>query len=218
VSGPRCEQWRGRLAVDVIGQLPSDERSALAAHLERCVTCRHEHDELLRMAQFLPAADPGHFEDDPMPAHLEEAVLGRLADDARRERRRRRAWLGTGAVAGAAAVAAVAAVLALASSPAPGRTVALAGGSGVSASARLTPEPWGTALALTESGEPGGRVLWVSMRTIGGGWWDTGTYTTVAGRRVSVEMSCALATSRITGIWVRDAQGRTVLHGYVEGT
>ncbi len=218
MNAPRCEHWHGLVAVDAIGRLPSGERSALDAHLERCVTCRHEHGELVRMTQFLPAADPGHFEDDPMPAHLEAAVLGRLADDARRARRRRRAWLGTGAVAGAAAVATVALVLALASSPAPGHTVALSGGRGVSASVRLTPEPWGTSLALTESGEAGGRVLWVSMRTAGGGWWDTGTYTTVTGHRVSVEMSCALVTSRITGIWVRDAQGRTVLHGYVEGT
>jgi hypothetical protein len=104
----------------------------------------------------------------------------------------------------------------LTTTPVPSRSVVLRGTPGVSASARLTAEPWGTAVHLTEHGQAAGQVLWVSMRTTDGKWWPTGTYTTVAGRAVDVDMACALKSSQIAGVWVRDAQGHTVLRGDVE--
>ena len=215
VTGYDCEHWRGLLAVDAIAALPAAERVPLDAHLERCATCRYEHGELLRVANVLPLVDPGHLEEHEMPAHLEDIVLSRLARDAHRERRRRRVWVGAGAALGAGAAALVAMGVLLASpASAPGYTVALHGSPGVTASVRLTPEPWGTAMQLKESGQPGGEMMWVSMRTTKGASWQAGTYTTVAGHGVSVDMSCALQTSKITGIWVADAKGHTVLHGY----
>jgi predicted anti-sigma-YlaC factor YlaD len=217
VNAELCEHWRGLLALDAVGALATAEQAPLRAHLEQCGSCRRERDELARTAQVLPAADADHFEEHQMPAHLEEAVLARLGADARDDRRRRRAWVGGGIASGiAAAVVALGLVLAVSSSPATGHTVALHGSQGVSASVRLTSEAWGTAVRLTEHGQPGGQVLWVSMRTTGGDWWEAGTYTTVTGRGVTVDMACALPTSKITEVWVRDAAGHGVLQGYVD--
>ena len=58
-------------------------------------------------------------------------------------------------------------------------TVALVGLPKVHATARLTAEPWGTAMDLRESGQPSGEVLSVYVRTVSGSWWQTGTYRTV---------------------------------------
>jgi len=217
VTPEHCEPWRGLLALDAIGELPATELASLEAHLAGCAPCRRERDELARVAPVLSRADPDHFEDHQMPARLEGAVLTRLSADARRERRRRRVWVASGAAAGAAAAAVVLVLsLALTSSPTPGHSFALRGSHGASAQVRLTSEPWGTAVHLTERGQGGGQVLWVSMRTTSGNWWAAGTYTTVAGHGATVDMACALPASEITGIWVRDAQGHTVLQGYAD--
>ncbi len=93
--------------------------------------------------------------------------------------------------------------------------MALRGGAGVTASARLTAEPWGTAIHLRETGQAGGQVLTVSMRTTTGSWWAAGTYRTVTGRTVQVELACGVPAAKISTIWVRDKAGRTVLKGYV---
>ena len=219
MTSPLCEHWRGLLAIDVLGEPVGEARAGLDDHLAHCEACRHERDELARMTDALSLADPAHFEEHQMPPGLEEAVLTRLGADARAARRRRRARAGLGGLGAAvAATAAVLAAVVLSAAPAPGHTVALRGASGVVASVRLTAEPWGTAVHLTERGQAGGQVLWVSMRTTSGAWWPTGTYTTVAGRAVDVDMACALSSAKIAGVWVRDAQGRTVLQGYVEPT
>ena len=66
-----------------------------------------------------------------------------------------------------------------------------------------------------ESGQSGGQDLSVSMRTNTGSWWAAGTYRTVTGHTVQVDLACAVPTSKITEIWVRDKAGQTVLRGYV---
>jgi len=219
VTSPLCDHWRGLLAMAALGEPVDEGRGALEDHLAHCEACRHERDELVRLGDVLALADPAHLEQHEMPPGLEDAVLTRLGADARAERRRRRTWIGAGAaLSAAAAAAAVTLGVVLASPPAPGQTLALHGTPGVVASVRLTSEPWGTAVHLSERGQPGGQVLWVSMRTTDGGWWQTGTYTTVGGRTVDVDMACALATGKITGVWVRDAHGATVLQGYVDRT
>jgi hypothetical protein len=118
----------------------------------------------------------------------------------------------------AAAAVALALVVGLSGSsgtPRTGYTVALTGATGVRASARLTSEPWGTAVRLQETGQAGGQVLSVAMRSTGGSWWAAGTYRTVTGHAVEVELACGIPSSKITSIWVRDKAGRTVLHGYI---
>jgi len=97
-----------------------------------------------------------------------------------------------------------------------GRTVALTGGRGVHASLRLTSEAWGTSLHIEESGERGGQVFWVSMRTTSGTWWNAGSYRTVSGRAVQVDLACALGLANIRSLWVRDSTGHVVLHAYLD--
>jgi hypothetical protein len=216
VTGDRCDHWQGLLAMEFVGQLAEEDRLALSAHLDGCEQCRDERRDLAGLARILPAADPSHLGGHDVPFELQSAVFGRLAADAGRDKRGRRVRYGIGAVA-AASVAAVALVLGLSGPGSPGQggtNVALQGSSGVVASARLTAKPWGTAVHIEESGQAGGQDLSVSMRTTSGSWWAAGTYRTVTGRPVQVDLACAVPASKITEIWVRNKAGKTVLRGY----
>ncbi|HVC69419.1 MAG TPA: zf-HC2 domain-containing protein [Acidimicrobiales bacterium] len=214
----RCDQWHGLVAMEFVGQLADEDRLALSAHLDGCQDCRDERGDLAGLARILPAADPSHLGGHEVPFALQGAVFGRLADDARHEKRGRRVRYGLVAAA-AASVAAVALVFGLSGSPGgsgPGQsTVALHGSNGVQASAQLTTKPWGTAVHIEESGQRGGQDLSVSMRTSNGSWWAAGTYRTVTGRTVRVDLACAVPASKITEIWVRNRAGQTVLRGYL---
>lgn len=216
VTPDRCEHFHGLIALEVVGQLDEKDRLALSAHLDGCQACRDERDGLIGLSKILPAADPDHLGVHDVPFELQSAVFDRLRTDARRHRNRRGTRYALGAVA--AAVVAVALIFGLSGSTpktGPGQLVALNGKAGVKASARLIAEPWGTAIQLQETGQTGGEVLTVSMRSTGGSWWAAGTYQTVTGRTVRVDLACGVPASKISSIWVRDKSGRTVLKGYV---
>ncbi|HLM96198.1 MAG TPA: hypothetical protein VK283_07770 [Acidimicrobiales bacterium] len=209
-----CEHFRGLVAMEVVGQLAVHERVALSAHTEGCSSCREERQELMMLSMVLGAADPDHFNDNELPFALQTAVLDRLRGEERAERRAQRSRYVVGSVAAALVAATVLALtLAWPSGPVT-KTVALHGLPEVHATARLTAEPWGTAMELHESGQPPGEVLTVSVRTVSGSWWQTGTYRT-AGDSLRVTMACALKMSKITGVWVRNDTGRVVMHGYL---
>jgi anti-sigma factor RsiW len=209
-----CEHFQGLIAMEVVGQLSVDERVALGAHTEGCRACRDERQDLSMLSMVLGAADPDHFNERELPFGLHTAVLDRLRAEERRERRTHRArYMVTAA---AAAVAAVVLALTLAwPSGTVTKTLALEGAHSVHATARLTAEPWGTAMELRESGQPAGEVLSVAVRTVSGSWWQTGTYRTI-GSSVRISMACALPLSSIKGVWIRDHAGHTVLHGYAD--
>ena len=210
-----CEHFRGLIALEVVGQLSTDERVALSAHTEGCPTCRDERGDLMMLSMVLGAADPDRFNDRELPFTLQSTVLERLRAEERRERRTHRSRFVLGAAA-AAVAAAVVLVVTLAGSTSPGtRTVALAGLAPVHATASLTPESWGTAVELRETGQPVGQVLSVAVRTPSGSWWQMGTYRT-SSTTVHVTMACALTMSDIKGVWVRDPAGHIVLHGYLD--
>jgi hypothetical protein len=215
VTGDRCDHWHGLLAMEIVGQLADQDRLALSAHLDGCQACRDERGDLAGLAGILPAADPGHLGGHEVPFELQSAVFGRLQSDARHDRRARRVRYALGGAV-AASLAAVALVVGLSGSPGThGTTVALHGSHGVEASAVLTSKPWGTAIRLEEAGQAGGQDLSVSMRSTKGSWWAAGTYRTVTGRTVQVELTCAVPASKITEIWVRNKAGQTVLTGYL---
>lgn len=118
----------------------------------------------------------------------------------------------------AAAAVALALVFGLSGSPRAsesGYTVALKGAAGIRASARLTSEPWGTAIHLQETGQAGDQVLSVAMRSTSGSWWEAGTYRTVTGHTVTVDLACGVPPSKISSIWVKNGAGKTVLRGYL---
>jgi hypothetical protein len=212
----RCDFWQGLLALEVVGQLGETDRLALSAHLDGCQACRDQRHDLAGLARILPAADPDHLGGHDVPFELQSTVFNRLRTDARHDRRARATRYVLGGVA--AAVVAVALVVGLSvstSTPRPGHVVALTGSARVKASARLTSEPWGTAVHLQETGQPGGQVLTVSMRTTTGSWWAAGTYDTGTGHTVQVDLACGVPASKIASIWVRNKAGHTVLQGYV---
>lgn len=214
MSAERCDHWRGLLALEVVGQLGADDRIALRSHLDGCADCRAERAELAPLGQALAAADPAHGTEAAMPDGLGDAVVTRLRAEARRDRRRHRLHVGvlSGAAALVVALAGVLAGLQPWHGPA-GRTVALSGPPGVHASVTIFAEPWGTRLALAETGQPGGQVLTVSMRSGTGRWWDAGTYRTVTGGEVRADFACAVPASQVYTVLVRDAEGHTVLTG-----
>ncbi|HUY64608.1 MAG TPA: hypothetical protein VMV14_08850 [Acidimicrobiales bacterium] len=121
-------------------------------------------------------------------------------------------------VGGTAAAGIVVLSLALSLSgegPGSTRTFALTGERHVHASVSLTSETWGTSLLVNESGQPGGQIMWVSMRTTSGTWWEAGTFKSVSGHGVEVAMACALTNSRIESVWIKNAAGQVVLHAYL---
>jgi hypothetical protein len=216
MTAEACEHFRGLIAMDVVGQISVDERVALTAHTDGCLSCREERGDLGVLSGVLPAADPDRFDEHELPFRLQTAVLDRLREEERHERRTRRARVAVTSAA-AAALAAVVLVLALLLSAGNGtRTVALEGPSHVHATARLTPESWGTSVELRESGQRPNQVLSVSMHTVSGSWWQIGTYRTVGGA-VHVTMPCVLKMSKIAGVAVRDRHGHVVLYGDLGG-
>jgi hypothetical protein len=211
-----CEHFQGLIAMEVVGQLTTPERVALSAHIEGCESCRDEQHDLMMLSMVLGTADPDRFNDHELPFALQSAVLERLRAEERRERRNHRSRYVVGSAA-AAVLVAIAVVLTLVWPSGPmTTTVALVGLPTVHATARLTAEPWGTAMDLRESGQPSGEVLSVFVRTVSGSWWQTGTYRTV-GTSVHVDMACALKMSNIKSVWVRAGSGHTVMHGYLPG-
>jgi len=218
VTPESCEHWHGLLALEVVGQLVDSDRLALSAHLDGCPACRDQRTSLQGLATIRPAADPDALGGHDVPFELQSAVFTRLRADARHHRRVRASRYLLGAAA--AAVALVIGLSLSGSTPAsaPGHTVALTsltGAAGVRATARLISEPWGTAIHLQETGQPGGEVLTVSMRSSAGSWWAAGTYRTVTGHTVQVDLACGVPAAKISSIWVRDKAGQTVLRGYI---
>jgi hypothetical protein len=216
ISDP-CEHFQGLIAMEVVGQLSVHERVALSAHTEGCASCRDERQDLMMLSMVLGTADPDRFTEHELPFRLQTAVLDRLRAEERRERRIHRSRYVVASTA-AAVVVAIVLVLSLAWPSGPmTTTVALVGLPKVHATARLTAEPWGTAMDLRESGQPSGEVLSVSIRTVSGSWWPMGTYRTV-GTSVRVTMACWLKMSKIKSVWIRESSGRTVMHGYLGAT
>ena len=101
-AGPPGDPHLGDAIVElVLGDVDSDRRAAMAAHLLRCPDCRREYDELAATVEELLPAVPGI----QPPLGFDERVLARLAADAgstRARSSRRWRWL---AVAAAVLVA-----------------------------------------------------------------------------------------------------------------
>ena len=229
VTTADCTEWRGLMAMDAIGRASDHECRLLEEHLSQCETCRADAQQVGEAARALALVDRGalmggHQVDgqsvDASPVPLPTLVVLPSGDEpsegAVEERPpgsgRRRRWVAVGTVA--AVIVAVAFLLSQAPAS-PVRTVALSGQPGVHASISLSGQKWGTRATLRESGQAGGQVLTVSMQAASGRWWVAGSYRTVGGRRpVTVELTCAVPVKEVAAVWVRDAQGRTVLDGY----
>jgi len=231
-----CAEWQGILAMHAVGSATDRDAAELQEHLDGCPDCRQDAVDVQTAAVALMSLGPaqvarieqrsaGHDhpaslrartqEVDSDPGSTPPAAPGSAGLPAAAGRRRRMAGFGAVLVAAAAALAAIV-TMGGPNPSGPVRVAALTGQAGVRATVSLTPQPWGTGATLRESGQAPGQVLTVSMRTASGRWWAAGSYRTVprTGSLV-VELSCAVAPSQITDVWVSDQAGHTVLNGYV---
>jgi predicted anti-sigma-YlaC factor YlaD len=213
VNDDVCEQWRGLIAMRALGELASDDATALDAHLEGCADCRAVADELASTVSMLAYVDVASIEPTALvPPELSARVLGDLHRAAAMDRRRRRIIVSGASLVGAIAAALILFAVVSGTSPTTNeRTMALHGLTSVTAKAVLVNQSWGTTVDFSESGLPGGGVYTVSMKTATGAWWTAGTYRSVSGRTVNATMACAVGMKNITGLRVENSKGVTVL-------
>jgi len=209
--------WKLSLGAYALGDLPADERAALAAHLEGCAECRAELRSLEGVAALLPLADPARIEQPALrpPADLGARIEAQIAAESSREgrekrRRRLRLWAG-----GAVATAAVAAVLALIVLPigggenSPAQEVHFGSvPNGVSIKATLEPHAFGTEIHMYVSGISSGTLCRVFLRDADGKTFSAGSFRYRFGDDSEAELSSALDLSQAAAIGVH-AGGRT---------
>jgi hypothetical protein len=209
--------WRLALGAYALGDLPADERAAIAAHLEGCDECRAELRSLEGVAALLPLADPDRIEAPTArpPADLGARIEAQIAAESSREgreKRRRRFRLGIG---GAVATAAVATVLLLAILPigggesSPAQEVRFASvPNGVNIHATLEPHAFGTEIQMYVKGIRSGTLCRVFLRDAHGRTFPAGSFRYRWGDDSEAELSSALDLSQAAAIGVH-AGGRT---------
>jgi hypothetical protein len=210
-----CRDWRGDLAALALGNLDEDARVALQAHLDGCAACRAELAELTAVARALPAADTATVTGQTAggapepPAGLADVVLGRLAYERARERRHGRRHLAVILGTAAAAVAAGIGLLVLGASldadsaDVDRRVVFAQRPEGVSATAELRAEDYGTHVTLEVDGLSDGRWYWLWLTGDDGERVGAGTFR-ARGDHYTVEMTTAIALDDTRRIWVTD--------------
>jgi putative zinc finger protein len=202
-----CRRRRESLGAYALGQLPEDERQGLEAHLEGCAECRAEADSLLGVARLLPHADPKHFGPAPTPPPaLGRRIVATIGAEERGRRRRRRFrfGLGFGGLAAAAATAVLAiVVLSETAGPGPEQHVAFRSlPQGVTISATLEPQAFGTEIRMYVSGIRSGTLCRVYMRGAGGANVSAGSFRYRWGADASAVLTAALDLSRATTLVV----------------
>jgi hypothetical protein len=229
VTPTSCPAWRGRLAMWAVGGLEPDEAHLVGEHLAVCAACREEADELAGVTRLLSTVDLSSVDPSVTTGSDRDAVSTTTATPvveplrgtgsgagSRGERAVRRAAVAVGTVA--ATVALVASVVSAAAGSVaapPGRSVTLHGANGVRATVALTAEPWGARAVLDEVGQPAGTTYTVSMESSPGYRWVAGSYRTGSGSGpMEVQLTCPVSPGQITGVWITDPSGRTVLDGY----
>ena len=176
--------WRLSLGAYALGDLPPDERAAMAAHIEGCPECRAELRELEGVAALLPLADPARIEGPAVrpPADLGARIEAQIAAESAKEgrvKRRRRLRFGFG---GAVAVAAVAALLAIFVMPiggesSPAQKVEFASvPNGISIKATLEPHAFGTEIKMYVDGVSSGTLCRVFLRDAAGRTYSAGSF------------------------------------------
>lgn len=209
-----CEKWQEAIAARLFGNLTPEEEAGLVAHLEGCAECQVVAGEFAQTFELLSYVDPSAVAATAsVPPELTDRVLGNLHQAGLTQRRTRRIRATSLAGAGllAAAVILVAVFSGSSTPKQEHRTLALRGSSSIRGTAVLSSKPWGTSLALSEKGLPGGTVYTVMMWTSKGTWWVAGTYRSDSGKPVKATMTCAVAMSKIDGLRVTNSAGAIVL-------
>jgi anti-sigma factor RsiW len=201
-----CRKWREWLGAYALEQLPGEERTALAAHLDGCAACRAELDSLSAVARLMPLADPERFATAPTPpTSLAGRVAATIAAE-RRSTRRRKARFGL-AFAGATAAAAVLAIFVLGGGSgggAPERHVTFASlPPQMKIGATLIPHAYGTEIHVYVKGARSGTLCRVFLRGADGERMPAGSFRYRWGDDSNAVLSSALDLSEAATIGVR---------------
>lgn len=207
MKSENCREWRESFGAYALGQLPEGERNGLEAHLEGCAECRAEADSLLGVARLLPHADPERFGPAPVPpAALAKRIVTTIGAEKRARKQRRRLRLGLGFGGGAAiATAAVLAIFVLSENPGGGPEQHVAFRSlpqGVTISATLEPQAFGTEVRMYVKGIRSGTLCRVYMRGAGGSSISAGSFRYRWGADTSAVLTAALDLSRARALVV----------------
>ncbi|HEV2857751.1 MAG TPA: anti-sigma factor [Solirubrobacterales bacterium] len=204
-----CRDWRQLLGVYALGQLESDERAGLEAHLDGCAQCRAELALLEPVARMLPHADPERFESAPQPPpELGARIAATIAGEQRQVEKRRRRRVFGGFALGGATAALAAAVLAIfvlggGGSGEPEQHIKFAAlPQGVNIDATLAPHSYGTEIRMYVHGVASGTLCKVSLRGPGGVSYPAGTFRYRAGDDSEAVLSSALDLSRTRAVVV----------------
>ncbi|GAA5154246.1 hypothetical protein GCM10023340_37490 [Nocardioides marinquilinus] len=219
---PAHDRLRTDLGAYVLGGLGPADAAAVEAHLRGCAACRAERDALLPAASVLGelrrADVPGTADDVHAPAGLEPALLARLAEESRQERRTswaRRA--GVAAVAGAAAAAVLVAGLVLtrpddAPPAVPTEAVEVSvRDAGVAADAELVNHTWGVEVRLSGSGFAAGGRYRVDVLGADGSRFPAGEFVGTGSAEMVCNLNSSVLRDQASGFEVRARDGHVVL-------
>lgn len=202
--------WKLSLGAYALGDLPADERAALAAHLEGCPDCRAELRELEGVAALLPLADPARIEAPTArpPADLGARIEAQIAAESSREgrtrrRRRFRLWASGGVAAAAVAAVLAIVVLPIGGESSPAQQVEFASlPNGVSIKATLEPHAFGTEIQMYVKGVKSGTLCRVFLRDEDGRTFSAGSFRYRWSEDSEAELSSALDLSQTAEIGV----------------
>jgi len=208
MTAERCE-WRQSLGAHALGQLDSEERAALEAHLEGCAECRAELESLGTVARLLPLAEAERLGEAPaQPAGMAERVVGAVEAERRSERRRQR-WRRSLALGGATAAVA-AAMLAIFVLPegggggAPERHVSFESlPRDMEIGATLAPHAFGTEIHVYVKGVRSGTLCRVFLRDPSGTRLSAGSFRYRWGEDSRAILSSALDLADTEAIGIR---------------
>ena len=217
-----CAGRRGDIGAYLVGALDGGARARLIRHLETCVGCRMDYDDLVPVRGLLSQlagpsgaarvgepgepGERGYGERAPGGPPLPALRPVRRPPDRRRAGRR---WLAGAAVAMAGAAVAVLAAVGL------GRSApifqAFDHTTGVHGAARLHAAPTGAEIELTVAGLPAGEHYVMVAVSVGGsdvaGTWNA-TYDGMA----RVAGTSAIPVGRLTALRIESGSGRLLLN------
>jgi Putative zinc-finger len=205
-----CREWRHLLGAYALGDLGTEERAGLEAHLEGCAECRAEAGSLQTVGQLLSLADPERFSQPaPQPApDLGQRIAATIASERevahKRRKRRRFAFAVSGSMVAAAAAALAIAILPGGGDNGPEQQVEfgqLPGG--VKIDATLEPHAYGTEIHMYVKGVRSGTLCRVYLRGPRGERVPAGTFTYRWGDDSDAVLTAALDLSRTRAIGVR---------------
>ena len=202
------------LGAYVLDLLSDDEATGVRAHVDGCVACAAQLQELADLPAALRRVDPDRPGDQPQPPRdLGERISATLAAETRAARRVRSSrWAALAAALSAVLAVAVVTTVSRPPAPAPRETVALVDVTpGIEADAELIAHTWGTEVILVASGLVHGGTYVVTFQDSAGRDFLAGSFLGVGDKPVVCRLNAALLREAAAGFTVTTSAGEPVL-------